>query len=150
MNLSEHIDTIVAAAPVAAALDTDQNSSRIDMAEYEGVMFIVPITDSVATGVASLTIEQNSEDSDTGMVALDGAVAAATCVVDDDLNGKSLIVDIYRPQKRYMQAVLTSATANIGFGNVIAIRYQGRRMPVPVGATIASRITLASPDEKAA
>ncbi len=150
MNLSEHIDTIVAAAPVAAAVDIDQNSSRIDMAEYEGVMFIVPVTDSVATGVAALTVEQNDADSDDGMVALDGAVATATCAVDDDLNGKSLIVDVYRPQKQYVQAVLTSKTALVGFGNVIAIRYQGRRKPVPVGATIASRITLASPDEKAA
>ena len=66
-------------APVAAANNTDDNSDRLDMANFDGVCFICPITDSVATGVATLTVEQNTADSDTSMAALASAQATATC-----------------------------------------------------------------------
>jgi hypothetical protein len=117
-------------AAVSAANNTDDNSSRLDMSGFEGVVFIVPIVDSVATGVATLTVEENSADSDTGMTAISGAVATATCAVNDDINDELLIVDVYRPQERYVQGVITSATANIAFGATIAIRYNNRKGPI--------------------
>lgn len=126
-----------AGAPVAAANNTDSNSDRINMANYDSVTFIVPITDSVATGVATLTIEENDSDADPGMTAIPGAVASATCTVNDDLNGKLLAVEVRRPEKKYVQAVLTSATANIAFGNIIAILGEPRTKPVIGHSTIA-------------
>lgn len=106
---------------ISAGSSIDGNSSRIDMQGYESVMFIVPITDSVATGVATLKIEENDADSDTGMTAVDGASAAVTCAVNDDVNGKVLVVEYRKTAKRYVQAVRTSSTANIAYGAVIAI-----------------------------
>lgn len=146
-QLSKDVDIREVGAPVAAANDTDDNSDRIDMAGYEGVVFICPITDSVATGVATLTIEQNTADSDTGMAALSGAVATATSAENDDLNGELLYVDVYRPRERYVQAVRTSATANIAFGNVIAILYGAKKMPLSDHSTIADGATVSSPAE---
>lgn len=116
-------------AAVAAADNTDSNSTRLDMSGWDGVVFAVTVTDSVATGVATLTVEQNSADSDSGMAAISGASAAATCAVNDDLNGKLLVVDVFRPTARYIQGVRTSATANIAFGEILAIRYRGRKAP---------------------
>jgi hypothetical protein len=124
-------------APVAAASSTDDNSSRIDMVDYESAMFIVPIDDSVATGVATLKVEQNDDDSDTGMTAITDAAVSATCVVTDDLNGKLLIVEVRNPSKRYIQAVITSATANIAFGDTIAL-LKPRIYPAVQGATVAA------------
>lgn len=134
-------------AAVAAASNTDDNSTRLDMAGYEGVVFFTTITDSVATGVATLTVEQNTSDSDTGMAALSGAAATATCAVNDDLNGELLVVDVYRPKERYVQAVRTSATANIAFGEVLAIRYGAKKMPVTADDTVADSASVASPAE---
>ena len=134
-------------APVALASDTDQNSDRLDMQGYDGVLFLVPITDSVDTGVAALTIEQNDDDSDTGMSALTGAVATATSAANDDLNNKLLIVDVYRPTKRYVQGVITSLTANIAFGNTIAIRYKGSKVPITADASVAASSLVAGPAE---
>lgn len=137
----------VAGVAVVAGATIDSNGSRLDMAGYEGVLFLQVIDDSVATGVATLTIEQNTADQDAGMAALAGAVATATCVVNDDLNGKLLAVDVYRPRERYVQAVRTSLTANIAFGQLIAIRYGARKLPVSSDASIAASASVTSPAE---
>lgn len=147
MNLLRNVKVQEVMAPVSAASDTDQNSDRLDMANWDGVIFIVPITDSAQTGVATLTIEQNTADSDTGMAALSGATATATSASDDDLNNTLLIVDIFRPRERYVQGVVTSATANIAFGNMIAIQYKGRKAPVTQPTSVQASTILASPAE---
>lgn len=134
-------------APVSLASNTDSNSDRMDMQNYDGVIFILPITDSVNTGVATLTIEQNTADSDTGMAALSGATATATSAANDDLNNTLLIVDVYRPRERYVQGVATSATANIAFGNMIAIQYKGRNAPVTQPASVQASTLVISPAE---
>lgn len=115
---------------VAAGSSIDNNSDRVDMQDFDGAVFVAGITDSVNTGVATLTIEQNTADSDTGMAALSGAVATLTSASNDDLNAKALIVDIYKPRERYLQAVRTSATANIAYGEVYVILYRGRKSPI--------------------
>lgn len=147
MNLLKNIKIQEVLAPVAAASDTDSNSDILDMQGYDGVMFIVPITDSAATGVATLTIEQNTANSDSGMAALSGATATATCTVNDDLNDTLLIVDVYRPRERYVQGVIASGTANIAFGNMIAIQYQGRKAPITQPASVQASTMVASPAE---
>lgn len=117
----DNIEVRYVGAAVSAASNTDNNSSRIDMADYESVSFITTITDSVSTGVATLKVEENDDDSDSGMAAVTGAQAQGTSAVNDDINGKTLLVDYYKPAKRYVQAVRVSATANIAFGEVIAL-----------------------------
>lgn len=137
-----------AGAAIAASDSIDGNSSILDMAGYEGVVFFTTITDSVDTGVATLTVEQNSANSDTGMAALSGAVDTATSAANDDLNGKILVVDVYRPKERYVQAVRTSGTANIAYGEIHAIRYGAKKLPVTADATLASGgVSVTSPDE---
>lgn len=131
-----------AGALVSAASNTDSNSSRFDMAGYDGVTFICTITDSVATGVATLTIETNSSDADSGMTA-SAAVATATSATNDDLNGMLLIAELHRPLERYVQGVRVSATANIAFGEIIAIRWCGDKSPVTQSSTTVANASYA-------
>lgn len=127
----------------AAGSSIDENSSRLDMQGFEHVLFIVTLLDSAATGVAALTIETNSADSDTGMTA-SAAVATATCAVNDDLNDELLIAELKKPLQRYVQGVITSLTANIAFGETIAIRYNGDKVPISqAAATVAHSISVA-------
>lgn len=134
-GLIDNLEFRVVGAPVANGSSTDSNSSRIDMADYESVAFLTVITDSTATGVATLKIEENDADSDTGMALVDGSAVSATCIENDDLNQLGLITEVFKPAKRYVQAVRTSATANIAFGSVIAV-LKPRRRPATQGATI--------------
>ena len=124
-------------APVGAGSSINSNSDILDMSGWDGVVFVVPITDSATGGVATLTAEGNSANSDTGMTALTGASATATSVTPgDDLNNLLLIVDVYKPLLRYIQGVLTSSVANIAYGNMIAIKYHGRKSPITDDASI--------------
>lgn len=124
-----------AGALITVANNTDSNSSRFDMQGYDGIVFLTTITDCVQAGVATLKIEENSADSDSGMAAISGATVSATSAANDDLNGMLLIVDCYRPMERYVQGVRVSATQNIAFGEIIAIRYKGRKSPVTQSST---------------
>lgn len=134
-GIKDNLEVRYVGAAIANANNTDNNSSRIDMLGYESVLFLCTITDSAATGVATLTIEHNDSDSDSGMAAVTGTAASATCAVNDDVNGKLLVTEIRNPSKRYVQGVRTSATANIAFGEVIAI-LKPRRLPVAQHATV--------------
>ncbi len=134
-GLLNNVEVRYVNAPVSAANNTDDNSTIIDMDGYESVTFITSITDSVATGVAALTIESNTANSDSGMAAVAGGAATKTCAVNDDINGTVLIAEIRKPSKRYVQAVITSTTANIAFGDTIAI-LKPLRVPATQGATV--------------
>ena len=125
-SLLKAIGIDYAGIAVAAASSTDSNSSRFDLQNYDGVIFFTTITDSVATGVATLTIQTNSIDSDTGMTA-SAAVDTATCAVNDDINGDLLMVELVKPLERYVQGVRVSATANIAFGEIHCLRYKGKK-----------------------
>jgi len=134
------------AAAVVAGAAIDDDSAIIDMAGFEGVILMTTIEDSVDTGVATLTVEQNVVNSATGMAALAGAVATLISAADDDLNGKLLVVDVYRPAERYLRVNRASATANIAYGPVIAVRYGARKLPVDA-ATAGALTSITSPAE---
>jgi hypothetical protein len=128
-------------ALITAASSTDGNSTRLDMAGFDGVMFFTTITDCVSGGVATLKVEENTSDADSGMTLITGASAAATSAGNDDLNGMLLIVDVYRPRERYVQGVRVSATQNIAFGEIHAIRYKSRKGPITQSATTVAAST---------
>lgn len=138
-NLLNKIGAVWVDAAVAAANNTDSDSSVVDTANFEGVIFLVPIIDSVATGVATLTVSQGDLANGSDMAALSGASDALTCAVNDDINGRLLVVDVYRPRERYVMSTITSTVANIAFGDTIAIRYGARKQPVThTGTVVAS------------
>jgi hypothetical protein len=147
MNFIKQNEILEVAAPVAAALNTDDASDILDMANFEGVVFIQAITDSANTGVATLTAQQNTINSASGMAALSGAVVTATAGDDDTLNDKLLVLEVHKPLERYLRVRRQSATANIAFGNMIAIRYGQRVLPEAESATIIDSVLAISPDE---
>ncbi|MDA0780668.1 MAG: hypothetical protein PQ612_06000 [Rickettsiales bacterium] len=147
MNLLKNVEFQEVLAPIAAGSSINSDSDIIDMEGFEGVTFITPITDSADTGVATMNIEQNSANSASGMAALSGAIATVTSAANDDINGQLLIVDVYRPKERYLRANLTSATANIAYGNTIAVKYGAKKKPITQGSTVAASTQVVSPAE---
>jgi hypothetical protein len=146
-NFIKNNVTDVVMDPEALSSAIDTNSTRLDMSGYEGVVFILPITDSVATGVVTITAEQNIIDSDSGMAALTGASATDTDVGGDALNNQILVLEIVKPEERYIQCVLTSSVANIATGNMIAIRYTSKKDPIVEGSTVLDSTLVISPAE---
>lgn len=133
-GIKDNIEVRYVGAAVAAGASIDSNSTIIDMQDYESVLFVTTITDSVATGVATLVIQANDANSDSGMAAVTGTSATVTCAVNDDVNGTTLISELRLPSQRYVQATRTSATANIAYGEVYAL-LTPRRRPAAAHAT---------------
>lgn len=139
MNLIDASQVTWLKGAVAAAANTDDDSAIFDSNGFESVLFIASITDCLDTGVATLTIEQNTANSASGMAALAGATDTLTSAANDDLNGLVLMVEVVRPRERYLRANRTSATANVAFGDVIAIGIPARKQPVShTGTVVAS------------
>jgi len=130
-----------AAIAVAAANNTDDDSSEFDMSGYESIVFFCTLTDSAATGVATLNV-QGSDTSGSGHATITGATHTATCVVNDDLNAQFLAVEVTKPLERYIQANRTSATANIAFGECYAIRLKARKAQTATPGTALSAPTV--------
>lgn len=140
----------VLGAAIAGANNTNANSDIIDTADCEGVIFIATLGNSTTAGVARLLVEQNDADSGTGMAALAGAMAEVTSADTNDLANQVLIVDVYQPRERYLRAVRQTATQNVAFGSLIAIKYGTRKAPIALADSGAAAITsVASPPEAA-
>lgn len=130
-DLLQNVKIDVIGALVGAANSTDSNSSRVDMSDYEGCLFLCTCTVFAAGGVATLTIEGGATDADpTATGALTGATATITDAGGATYNNTILAVNVYKPQDRYLQAVRTSSGGNVTFGPLIAIRYNGNVLPV--------------------
>ncbi|SEB79197.1 hypothetical protein [Rhodobacter sp. 24-YEA-8] len=135
-GITDNLEIRVVGAPVANGSGINNASAIIDMAGYESVAFVATITDSAATGVATLAIQSSDTDGAAGMEAVEDTTATVTSAADDDLNSRALLSEIRKPGKRFVRAVRTSATANIAYGSVIAILTPHRR-PAEKGATVA-------------
>ena len=147
LNFIKNNDIRECLAPIGNASSTDSNTDIIDTSGYEGVTFITPITDCDDTGVATMTIEQSTANADTAMAALSGATATATSASNNDLNDTLLIVEVDHPQERYIQAVLTSATANIAFGTTIVILHGPKKMPISEDDSVQDSTLVVGPAE---
>lgn len=134
-GLIDNLEIRFVGALVAASSSIDNNSSRIDMAGFESVMFVTTITDSVSGGVAAMEIQSNTINSDTGMTAVSGTSSTVTSASNDDVNGTLLASELRKPVKRFVQATRSSATQNIAYGEVFAI-LKPLRLPASQGATV--------------
>lgn len=135
-NLANDVKISWVKALIASNASTDGNTAILDMSGWDGVVFITPVTTATTGSVTALTVEASTTNADTYMAAITGAVATKT----SPSNGTLLIVDVYRPLKRYVQGVITSATQAATFDATIAIQYRGIKAPV----TVADNTTIAA------
>jgi len=114
----------------AVAGTTLLTSDILDMSGYDGVVFIALTGDGTSGTVLTLTALNNTANSTSAAVAITGGTATATSVSTTDADNKLLIVDVYRPQLRYVYCTLTRATQNCVCNGIIAIRYVGKKSPI--------------------
>src|SRR3546814_10438141 len=74
-------------------------------------------------------------------ISVTGATATVTCAVNDDVNNTLLAVEVRNPGYQYLQGVITSATANIAFGEM-TVMLKPRNVPVTQGDTVSDSVTV--------
>lgn len=129
-----------------AAGTTVVNGTSVDMAGWDGVLFVALIGALTATQVTRLKAQQ-SDDNGSADAFADLASSATPAMADGDSN-EVVLLDVFRPSERYVRPVVVRGTANAVIDGVFAIQYRGRTLPVTQdSSTVQSLVKLVSPDE---
>lgn len=115
----------------AVAGTSDINSDIIDMANYEGVLFIVALGAITSGAVTSIKGQQGAASSMSDAADL---VGTGVTIADTD-DDKVVWLDIKNPQERYVRCVLDRGTQNAVLDGIIAIQYGPRKAPTTHDAT---------------
>jgi len=128
-------------ASKAAAATNVVTSDIVDTDGFDSVILFAALGAITTTGSMTMTIEQNTANSTTGMAALSGAEASA----DDADDERMVAIEIYRPRERYVQAVCTPGTdANCEIDGVFAILRDPVRVPVTQSTSHVADFTILS------
>jgi len=131
-----------------AAGTTKRTSDIIDMANYDGVLFIAELGTLIEAGTVNVTVDQNVISSAVGMAELDGTSTYTVDAAGAALAKSAIAVDVYKPQEQFVQCNITPAAQNAVILGITAIRYNGRIKPdANEGLLLASQ--LISPEEAA-
>ena len=110
-----------------AAGTTDQNGAGVDMQAdggYDGVTFIAAFGTLTATQVTQIKAQQSDDDGSTD----DYTDLAGTLVgplADGDSN-KLLVLEIFRPTKRWVRCVVDRGTANAVIDGVVTFEWKDK------------------------
>jgi hypothetical protein len=141
MNLSKNVKATLVQPSLGNGQATTDSAS-VDMQGFEGVVFIGIAGTVTGAGTVSLKASQSS---DNGVFYDLSGVAAMGPAGGSD---KFILLDVYRPSKRYVRTTLTRAVANSVYGGTIAIQYGSHRKPtIHDIATLAAALLKVSPAE---
>lgn len=105
-------------ADQAVSAGTDVEGAVVDMSGFENVLFFVKIATSNAANF--IKVQQGDEDDLSDAADLEGsAVVAAE-------DGDVVAIEIRRPTKRYVRAVIDRGGANTAVGDMYAVQGNAR------------------------
>ena len=120
-------------------------SDAVDMANFEGVVFYISMGAITATAVTSANVQQSST---AALAGTETDILGSKITIADDDDNQMAIIDVYRPSKRYVNAIVLRATANSVINSIIAVQYGAGRLPATNDTTtVIDALTLISPAE---
>ena len=120
---------------------TEIDSTAVDRAGFEGVMFIVHFGAITSGSVVTAKAQSCTDSSGSGAADLTGASVA----VPDTDDNKMAIIDVAEPTQRYLRCVVTRTTQNAVIDGITALLYRGRKMPITNDATVSGIAKVVSP-----
>lgn len=128
-----------------AAGTTDIQSDAVDMAGYEGVVFYISMGAITGSAVTSANVQQSST---AALAGTEVDILGSKITIADDDDNQMAIIDLYRPSKRYVNAIVLRATQNSVINSIIAVQYGSGKLPATNDtATVIGALTLISPAE---
>ena len=144
MNLSKNMKTTRVMNAVAAGV-SDQNSSSVNMANFESVLFVAALGTLTAGQVTNMKAQQ-SDDDGVGDAWSD-LLGTLTAAMDDGDSDKLIQLDIVKPRKQYVRAVLVRATQNAVIDGIVAYQYGPLKLPTTHDSSVQDTETHVSPAE---
>ncbi len=121
---------------------TNQKGAIVDMAGFDGCLFIAQLGTMLNTGTIELAIGQAATNSSGAMVE---SKATSGEITSDGTDNVFLAVDVYRPRMRYLEPHLKLGAANSLVESVFAIQYKGRKMATTQADAVLAAKTFQSP-----
>lgn len=145
MNLSKNV-AIDQVLGYYAAGTTKRTSDIIDMQGYEGVIFVAGLGTIIENGTIDVFVDQNTANSTSGMARLATTTAHTVTAANAALAKSAIVVEVHKPQERYLQCNITPATQNAVILGIVAIRYTSRLAP-QTNSGLLKQTLLVSPAE---
>lgn len=124
--LSEEVKITQAITPAAGAAGANEVlGATIDMQGFDGVMMVVAFGAIVTGAVTTIKAQQ---DSDPAMETVADLAGSEQTVADSDDN-KVFVIDLGRPNERYVRLAVERATQNATIGSAIYYQYRARVRP---------------------
>lgn len=125
----------------AAAGETEVDSSILDMAGFDSVLFLVLLGTQTGGAVITATAQQNGANQTAGMSAILDALSGNNAAVTfTDVAGNSdngvLALDLFRPLDRYVRLAVTRSVQNSQILAIVALQYNAKKKPTVQDASI--------------
>lgn len=144
MNLSKNVKLTVCSGAAAAA-QTAITGSILDMAGFDGVLFIALTGDVTVNCVLTLIAQQDTDSAMGAAAALTGTATFTAGATDAD--SKVLMLDVTQPRERYVRPQLTRTAADAVIGGILAIQYSAQSRPTTQDATVIASNLIVAPSE---
>ena len=113
----------------AVAGVTVLTSDVIDMQNFDGLVFLAALGDVLDTGVNVLQAQHSDVGDGTGMNDITASVVSFTAGASDADN-KLMLLEIFRPTKRFLRVTLTRSVANTVLDGIFAFQSNPAEAPV--------------------
>ena len=127
--LAENVKISIVNAQASSA-GSAINSSSVDMAGFDGVIFFGEMVTANASNFVNIATSLNDSS---------WADLLGTKVTPGD-NGDGGAVTIHKPLERYLRMEVDRGGANTAFGTIYALQYGARKVPVTHGSTFDSEV----------
>jgi len=141
MNLLKNTKVLKLFGYQAASQTNIDGADEVDMAGYDSCLFIVTLGTMVENSVLTLTIYQGDTSG-----SLSESEATSGEVTSDGTDDTQLLLEVVKPQYRYLEPQLTIADQDAVVENIIAILGNPRDMPVTHDDAVISDEIFQSPD----
>ena len=145
MNLLNCCKVSQAITPTNGAADkVDIEAATLDMAGFDGVLVEVVMGAIVALAETSLRIQQGTKSDGSDMADLAGSKVTVEVAKAETI----FLIDLYRPQERYVRLIVDRAVANATIASATYFQYQhSGKLPVVQSTEVTAQLQLISPDE---
>ena len=143
MTQATNVTKVIRVKNAVAAGTTNQTTTAVDTAGFQGCRFIAAFGTITATAVTSVKVTQ-ADDAGISVNAEDLAGSGVSLTPSTDDN-KVVIVDVFKPTRRYLQLTVLRGTANAVIDGVVAELYEGRNYPEAKDTTVKGQALLVSP-----
>lgn len=120
MNLSKNVKITQVVGPTATGTTTI-DGSVVDMQGFEGVLFVGSIVSAAANN--GIKAQQGNVSN------LSDAADLAGSQVLSDGTAKQFVLDVYKPQERYVRCQVVRGTTTV-IDSVWAVQYGAEKLPV--------------------